>query len=158
MTLFETMRAHEKSCETAEPIAALYAASMAWRDPRFEELRVEWDRAVGDYMIAQARLLAMQELGPLALAAEALDALTGKEREDAFAAYQVKEEAFTTQYCRDFWNAGHRLASIPAPDPFALRLKAHVMITNNMDNDGSFEGDPFEIIEADAARLLGKTG
>ena len=56
-------------------------------------------------------------------------------------------------YSRPMWEAARALVSLPSPDLAAFKIKLEVIDREEVWNDGNFDGDCWEIVKADAARL-----
>jgi hypothetical protein len=142
---------------TGQSVAALAAASMQWRDPAFAHARADWDRAIGELLIRESLMLAEQEFGELPRLQEVHDlALHNRaspaDRETAWQAISRAEEWHLTDRLEPYWAAVRKVLQIPAPDPFAVRLKVALIIANDMGNDVEID-DAFQIIEDDSAAL-----
>ena len=135
-----------------------------------EAFRAEWDARLYDYQLARLMVDADQAWGPLNQASEAHEherqrviAKFGSwERakvagagqiNDTLAACQAVEKENLELYCEPMWEASRELVKVPAPDLAALKIKMEVIDREEVWNDGNFEGDCWEIVKADAARL-----
>lgn len=133
--------------------------------------RAEWDARLHNYQLARLLVDADQTFGPLNVASEAHEherrrltaafgsweratvAFGNDERaRRTFAACQAAEEE-SLKLCEPMWAASRALVSFPAPDLAALRIKLEVIDKEEVWNDGNFDGDCWEIVKADAARL-----
>ena len=133
--------------------------------------RAEWDARLYDYQLARLLVDADQTFGPLNVASEAheherrrLTAQFGswqravgeggcdERARRTFAACQAAGKE-NLQLCEPMWAASRALVSVPAPDLAALRIKLDVIDKEEVWNDGNFDGDCWEIVKADAARL-----
>lgn len=140
-----------------QSIAALAAASMAWRTPDNSEARSDWDRAIGELLIRESLMLAEQEFGELSRIQEVYDRAVHNRAapadcETAFRAIRQAEDLHNTDRLRPYWAAVRKVLQTPAPDPFAIRLKVALIVENDMGNDAEIE-DAFQIIEDDSAAL-----
>lgn len=145
---------------TGQGIAALAAASMEWRNPANAEARADWDRAIGELLIRESLMIAEHEFGELQRVQENYDRAvhnraSAEEREAAFQAVARAEEYNKVDRLRPYWDAVRKVLHIPAPDPFAVRLKVALIMANDMGNDAEIE-DAFQIIEDDSAALQDK--
>lgn len=142
---------------TGQSIAALAAASMAWRTPDNSEARSDWDRAIGELLIRESLMLADEEFGVLPRLQEVYDRAIHNRAapadcETAFRAIRQAEDLHTIDRLRPYWAAVRKVLQIPSPDPFAVRLKVALIVANDMGNDAEIE-DAFQIIEDDSAAL-----
>jgi len=137
-----------------------------------QAIRAEWDARLYDYQLARVLVDADQTFGTLNMASEAHErerqrvvAEFGsweravRERGDderarrAYAACRAAEQENLELYCEPMWAAARALVSTPAPDLAAIKIKLEVITKEEVWIDGTFDGDCWEIVKADAARL-----
>lgn len=134
-----------------------------------EAIRSEWDARLYDYQIARLMVDADEAWGPLNQVSEAheqerrrvtekygsweLAKASGAKVDDTLAGCQAVEQESLELYSRPMWEAARALVSLPSPDLAAFKIKLEVIDREEVWNDGNFDGDCWEIVKADAARL-----
>ena len=134
--------------------------------------RADWQAAFNEWARCQAIVEADMKYGPFAKTMEAheflksdLIAKHGREFMDvaeARTAFEKSvegvrgaEEAQLT-LLRPLWAAQRKLLTTPAPDMAAVAFKHELTVREELSYDANLDGEPFDIIADDIARLAGE--
>lgn len=133
----------------------------------------EWDSRFADWLALDALARADIDFGPYAEACRHNDdtkrrlehdhGLNFKACPKASAEWEVEwrkmlaaEDDRQDRYLAPMWRAARALALTPAPNLAAALYKVEVIKREELDNNGGFEVDPFQIVRDDIARLRGE--
>ena len=133
-----------------------------------EAIRAEWDAKLYDYQLARLLVDANEKWGPLNQASEVHEherrrltaqygswelATASGQAGKTFSDCLAVEAQNLALYSEPMWAASRALVEVPAPDLAALKIKLEVIDREEAWNDGNLDGDCWEIVKADAARL-----
>lgn len=132
-----------------------------------------WNKAMANYLRADALNRAEEAFGALAQATNASDLLhmeleqqfgpgfrsvpeARARMEEADARSPHSDDDHLEVFCRPLWNAQRELALTPAPNLAAALFKVHMIEEAEVWNDCHLGADPMAIVQDDFARLAGR--